>query len=84
MIRLEQRIVEVDAGLAVEPQASAALEVDEEQADLGLRPHVPDGQEHAVAVVDGKAMVGSSTTRTKPGGPPCRSTAGTRRRPRTR
>jgi len=47
-----QLVVRVDACRPIEAQPPAALERDEQQADLGVDEQVADRQEHAVAVVD--------------------------------
>ena len=44
----------VDGRDAVHAQSVRPLEVDEQHADLGMRPNVPQGEEHSVAVVHGE------------------------------
>src|SRR4051812_45180588 len=53
---LAQRVLHVDARGAVESQAVAALDVDEEQAHCRVDQDVARGQVHAVAVVAGKGQ----------------------------
>jgi len=49
-----QLVVRRDRRRPVEPQPPAALEREEQQADLGVDEQVPERQEHAVAVVAGE------------------------------
>ena len=58
------------------PQPVRLLEVHEQQGDTVIDEDVAERAEHAIAVVDGNAIVRRSRQRTKPGWPPLYDTSG--------